>query len=42
MIKKWLISVVAINLVPDLNINESKPVEGTLILKGKQGIGKTT
>lgn len=42
MIKKWLISVVAINIEPDLNINESKPVEGTLILKGKQGIGKTT
>ena len=42
LVRKWLISVVALNLVTDLRVKESKPIEGTLVLKGGQGIGKTT
>ncbi|WAW14413.1 VapE domain-containing protein [Peptostreptococcus equinus] len=42
MIKKWLISVVAINYNDNLMDDSSKAVEGTLVLKGEQGIGKTT
>ncbi|MHB0741644.1 VapE domain-containing protein [Peptostreptococcus anaerobius] len=42
LVRKWLISVAALNLVTDLRVKESKPIEGTLVLKGGQGIGKTT
>lgn len=42
MIKKWLISVVALNIQEDLNAKEGPSVEGTLVLFGGQGIGKTT
>ncbi|MDY5435799.1 VapE domain-containing protein [Peptostreptococcus porci] len=42
MIRKWLISIVALNIQEDLNAKEGASVEGTLVLKGAQGIGKTT
>lgn len=42
MIKKWLISVVALNIQEDLNAKDGPSVEGTLVLFGGQGIGKTT
>ena len=41
MIKKFLISIVAINMT-DVEAEESPRLEGTLVLTGGQGIGKTT
>ncbi|MDY6231921.1 VapE domain-containing protein [Peptostreptococcus porci] len=42
MVLKFLISIVVINIGDDLFRKESPNIEGTLVLKGPQGIGKTT
>lgn len=42
LIDKFLISIVALNIDDDFHKDKSPQIEGSLILKGGQGIGKTT